>query len=490
MKPAPFEYHAPESLGDVTALLAEHGDDAKVLAGGQSLVPMLALRLTRFDHIVDLNRVDELRGVERSNGTLTVRSMTRQARRRARHRRRARRCPLLAQAIPLIGHFQIRNRGTVGGSIAHADPASELPAVALALDAELEVVGPNGTRTRPRRRVLPRHLDHHRRGRRDPQRGALPGVAGPGRLRGRGGRAAQRRLRPHRRRRRGRAQRQGRGRARRRSPSSGWRPLRCGPAPRRPTLNGSLAQRARPHGDRTARGRRHRSDGRRARVGRVPPARRCAPRGARPRPSPGSSTPWLSTPSTFTVNGREHSGRAEGAQDAWPTTSARTAGSPARTSGCEHGVCGACTILVDGAAVRSCLMFAVQAEGADITTIEGIGPADGRLGPVQEAFRQAHGLQCGFCTPGLRRQRARVPGGQPAARASTRSARACPGNLCRCTGYQGIIKAVQIAAESMSVPERHEHASSPPPTARWRSTRRPPTASRGARSSSCRKPSV
>jgi len=137
MKPAPFEYHAPESVADVTALLAEHGDDAKVLAGGQSLVPMLALRLTRFEHIIDLNRVDELRGVERSNGTLTVKSMTRQS--AVEHDAAAGTAvPLLAEAIPLIGHFQIRNRGTIGGSIAHADPASELPAVALALDAELE----------------------------------------------------------------------------------------------------------------------------------------------------------------------------------------------------------------------------------------------------------------------------------------------------------------------------------------------------------------
>ncbi len=148
MKPAPFEYHAPESLGDVTALLAEYGDDAKVLAGGQSLVPMLALRLTRFEHIIDLNRVDDLSGVERTNGTLTVKSMTRQS--AVEHDTAAGEAvPLLAEAIPLIGHFQIRNRGTVGGSIAHADPASELPAVALALDAELEVAGPGGTRRVP-----------------------------------------------------------------------------------------------------------------------------------------------------------------------------------------------------------------------------------------------------------------------------------------------------------------------------------------------------
>jgi carbon-monoxide dehydrogenase medium subunit len=148
MKPAPFEYHAPESLGEVIALLAEHGDEAKVLAGGQSLVPMLALRLTRFEHIIDLNRVDDLRGVERTNGTLTVKSMTRQS--TVEHDTAAGEAvPLLAEAIPLIGHFQIRNRGTVGGSIAHADPASELPAVALALDAELEVAGSGGTRRVP-----------------------------------------------------------------------------------------------------------------------------------------------------------------------------------------------------------------------------------------------------------------------------------------------------------------------------------------------------
>ena len=148
MKPAPFEYHAPESLADVTALLAEHGDEAKVLAGGQSLVPMLALRLTRFEHIVDLNRVDDLRGVSRSNGTLTISAMTTQ-RTVEQDAAAGEAVPLLAEAIPLIGHFQIRNRGTVGGSIAHADPASELPAVALALDAELEVAGTSGTRRVP-----------------------------------------------------------------------------------------------------------------------------------------------------------------------------------------------------------------------------------------------------------------------------------------------------------------------------------------------------
>ncbi len=154
MKPAPFDYHAPESVADAVALLAELGDDAKPLAGGQSLVPMLALRLARFGHLVDLNRIPELRRIERTpsanggSGALTIGATTLQA--TAEHDAEvAAAVPLVARALPLIGHFQIRNRGTIGGSLAHADPASELPAVALALDATFEVVGPRGSRAIP-----------------------------------------------------------------------------------------------------------------------------------------------------------------------------------------------------------------------------------------------------------------------------------------------------------------------------------------------------
>lgn len=147
MKPAPFEYHAPETVDGVCALLAEYGDEAKVLAGGQSLVPMLALRLTRFEHLVDVNRVAGIAGVARENGTLVVHAGTRQ-RVMERDPAVAAAVPLLALATPLIGHFQIRNRGTVGGSLAHADPASEYPAVAVALDAELELARAGGARRR------------------------------------------------------------------------------------------------------------------------------------------------------------------------------------------------------------------------------------------------------------------------------------------------------------------------------------------------------
>jgi carbon-monoxide dehydrogenase small subunit len=112
--------------------------------------------------------------------------------------------------------------------------------------------------------------------------------------------------------------------------------------------------------------------------------------------------------------------------------------------GCEHGVCGACTVLVDGDAARSCLMFAVQAQGSAITTIEGITPSDGRLSRIQDAFRVAHGLQCGFCTPGFIVSMTAFLRDHPAPTLPEIKA-ALSGNLCRCTGYQGIIKAVQLA---------------------------------------------
>jgi len=113
--------------------------------------------------------------------------------------------------------------------------------------------------------------------------------------------------------------------------------------------------------------------------------------------------------------------------------------------GCEHGVCGACTVLLDGDAVRSCLLFAVQADGAAITTVEGIGGRDGSLSPVQEAFRTEHGLQCGFCTPGFVVSVTALLRDNPSPSEEEIRA-ALSGNLCRCTGYQGIVRAVQRAA--------------------------------------------
>lgn len=126
-------------------MLAEYGDEAKPLAGGQSLVPMLAMRLARFDHLIDLNNVGELTGVEHAGDGLRIGAMTRQATIGA-NPLVANHAPLLAMATTHIGHFQIRNRGTIGGSLAHADPAAEYPAVAAALGAKLEVTSVRGTR--------------------------------------------------------------------------------------------------------------------------------------------------------------------------------------------------------------------------------------------------------------------------------------------------------------------------------------------------------
>jgi carbon-monoxide dehydrogenase medium subunit len=148
VKPAPFQYHRPTTAGETVGLLAELGDTAKVLAGGQSLVPMLALRLAVFEHLVDVGRVEDLRGIERTDGSVRIGAGTTQAA-IERSAEVAGAVPLLARATPFIGHFQIRNRGTIGGSLAHADPAAEYPAVALALDAELEVLAASGPRTVP-----------------------------------------------------------------------------------------------------------------------------------------------------------------------------------------------------------------------------------------------------------------------------------------------------------------------------------------------------
>lgn len=113
--------------------------------------------------------------------------------------------------------------------------------------------------------------------------------------------------------------------------------------------------------------------------------------------------------------------------------------------GCEHGVCGACTVLLAGAAVRACLVFAVQADGAEVTTVEGLGGDDGVLSLVQEAFRAEHGLQCGFCTPGFVVSVTAFLRDTPKP-TETEIREALSGNICRCTGYQGVVRAVQRAA--------------------------------------------
>jgi len=145
VKPAPFEYHRPPSLADAVALKARLGSSSAVLAGGQSLVPMMSMRMAQPEALIDLGAVTDLAGVERSDGHLRVGAMTR-TRDLERSSAVFEVCPLLRQAIVHVAHPAIRNRGTVGGSIAHADPAAELPAVLALLGGSVVVRGPEGAR--------------------------------------------------------------------------------------------------------------------------------------------------------------------------------------------------------------------------------------------------------------------------------------------------------------------------------------------------------
>lgn len=146
MKPAPFEYAAPSSLDEAISLLQQHGDeDVKLLAGGQSLVPLLSMRMARPELLIDLNPIDELQYIREENGGLVIGAMTRK--RAVEESELVRRLqPVLLAATQLVAHPQIRNRGTVGGSMAHADPAAEYPALAIVLGVELRTAGPDGER--------------------------------------------------------------------------------------------------------------------------------------------------------------------------------------------------------------------------------------------------------------------------------------------------------------------------------------------------------
>jgi carbon-monoxide dehydrogenase medium subunit len=147
MKPAPFDYHAPRTIAEAAGLLASL-DNAKLLAGGQSLVPMMNFRYVIVDHVVDLARIGDLAGITVANGRMRIGAMTRQ-RDLEFSAEVARLCPLMREALKHVGHRQTRNRGTIGGSLVHADPAAELPAVCATHGALIEITSARGKRTVP-----------------------------------------------------------------------------------------------------------------------------------------------------------------------------------------------------------------------------------------------------------------------------------------------------------------------------------------------------
>lgn len=148
MKPPRFQYFAPRTRDEALALLAGHGERAKILAGGQSLIPLLNFRLAHPEALVDINRIADLTYIRADDGAVVIGALTRQHAVEQSETIRAR-VPVVAEACRLIGHLPIRHRGTIGGNLAHADPASELPAVAVALEAQLTLVSSEGMRTVP-----------------------------------------------------------------------------------------------------------------------------------------------------------------------------------------------------------------------------------------------------------------------------------------------------------------------------------------------------
>jgi CO/xanthine dehydrogenase FAD-binding subunit len=157
LKPPVFDYHDPGTVDEALDLLALHGEDGKVLAGGQSLVPLLNFRLAHPEHLIDVNNLGELSGIRRDGGRLRIGALTRQSM-LERSGLVARNWPLLTEALSFVAHAQIRNRGTVGGSVAHADPAAELPVAFLTLDADFVVRSKRGERSIPARDFFVTHL--------------------------------------------------------------------------------------------------------------------------------------------------------------------------------------------------------------------------------------------------------------------------------------------------------------------------------------------
>ena len=499
MKPGRFDLHRPTTVDEAVDILSRYndrGEEAKPIAGGQSLVPMMNFRLARPSHLVDLAGIDELHRIEAGPDRLVIGAMVTQ-----------RACleepaieawsPPLVEAVRHIGHGHIRNRGTVGGSIAHADPAAELPAALVALDGEVEITGPYGRRLVAaddffdgwfttglgESEVLTAvHLPPLDVGGRPV---LSPGSSGVSSIewgfeelarrqgdfamvlaatvvrRGADGTIADARIVLG---------------------GVGPTPVRAVAAER--LLVGSTgserfdeaaaASRAAcspssdAHADatyrsemvevvvrRSLRGARVNTGARRD-VGRAPaPAARVATAGALDRPvAPGPAF----------VNGEDRD--LDDVPDRllladWLRNDLGLTGTHL---GCEHGVCGACTVLIDDRPVRSCLVFARQVEGRSVTTIEYLGTPD-RLHPIQEAFRAHHGLQCGFCTPGMvlaavdLLRRHPDPDGD-------RIREELSGNLCRCTGYVKIIEAVRAAAVELrarsSGRSGHEAPGQPP----------------------------
>ncbi len=448
MKAAPFRYERPDSLEQALELLGD--PESKALAGGQSLVPMMAMRLARPRMLVDLSQLAELAQIEEQDGELGTGAMVRQ-RSLERLVDLARKVPLLAAALPHVGHREIRNRGTIGGSIAHADPAAELGLVAATLRAKIVARGADGSRDIAAEELVTGPFstqlasDELLLSVRWPKAGAGDGFAFAEVARRHGdfalcGTAVHVRRSDH-----------GIELARVGLLGVGPTPVvhevttavgDRGSEQRIGDVAAELSERVQPSSDM------HASAGYRRRLvegaGGAVPRSRAQRRVLRQR---------AMNEVTLTVNGTEVTLEVEPRLTLADALRHRL-GLTGTHLGCEHGVCGACTVLVDGAAARSCLLFCVQADGAEITTVEALGTVDD-MHPLQQAFRHRHGLQCGFCTPGFLISAYELLRDGNAGLDDERYLREqLSGVLCRCTGYAGIVEAVRevAAAHPRGVP--------------------------------------
>ena len=479
MKAPPFRYHRPDTLAEALALLAEHGDDAKVLAGGQSLVPLMAMRMGRPAVVVDIGRVPGLADIEvGADGSCSIGALVRHAA-AERSADVASHAPLVHRAMPLIAHRAIRTRGTVVGSIAHADPAAEMPAVAVAVGATMTAASASGERSIAASDFFEGYLQTALRADEILTRvtfpawpaGAVGSVVEVARRHGDyalvglvtsiqldGGRITDAALtffgaasttgpcprgRASPDRNVGASRHGGRGREDR-----GRRARSTGRHPRHDGL--SEAPRRRPHPPRPGRSRRHDRSVRMTESSTV--AASSVPDATTRRLDAERRAGGDVIDVGLVINGVRHDVTVE-ARRTLSDVIRDDCGLTGTHVGCEHGVCGACTVLIDGEPARSCLMFAGQADGADITTIEGLAGPDGTLHPIQQAMMDAHGFQCAFCSPGFLMSAVALLAENPDP-TTAEIREELSGNICRCTGYQSIVAGVERAVEVMKASAR------------------------------------
>src|SRR5690348_12611783 len=466
MKAVAFAYSRPESIDEACALLAAD-DGTRLIAGGQTLVPLMAMRLARPTRLVDIARIPGLAFVRDLGDAVAIGAATTQ---RAAERDPVvnAKLPLLARALPFVGHAATRARGTIGGSLANADPAAEIALVAVTLGATLlcrtaggesEIaaedffLGPMMTGL-PAAGMLTIIRFPAWRGRIgaafhevSPRQGdfAFASAAAQVALNDDGtcariaigvGAATERPLRLT-------------------AAEQALIGARLAPETIRAAVSDALAgitTMADLHASAEYRRRVARSLAIRV-VAEAAENAKAAPVGwverseTHHRDAPVEMMGFADAQPILRVNGQSHPIDVEPRMTLLDCLRDKL-GLTGAHAGCEHGVCGACTVLIDGVAVRSCLMFAVQADGRAITTIEGLTPAPGELSVLQDAFCETHGLQCGYCTPAMILTGHALLAGN-AAPTREEIVEAISGNICRCTGYAQIVEAIALAADRL-----------------------------------------